>query len=388
MLQKTGREPNLSNAIGIKKRLPWSVSGTIRKGDASTLYSLTLSRSSSISASLTGLKTKMSLAVLDRRGQEIQKVHTSKKQPGVITSELQPGKYYLRVFPYRHNRATRYQLSLSALVSLPSEPTTGVAANATVNEKEEISSARVSPTRNITLNTQPSLSVTKKTVVFYGEVVRITNSLLKAEDLEQSPDSLTYSIVQLPVNGNLFVSNVKLNNGDQFTQADIDNGLLTYSNYLPSSTNITASIFDDAKTQVARPIDSVLYSGSLSGLSSGVFSLGGNSAESLTFSDSTLGSNSFKSLGTGENALSVDELRKQFKEIGLLIDKLYKQSEDKRSEETKRSDEVILWGDYEVRLGKLENQGIPRDDKFVFTLTDGQGELVQGKLDFITFSRL
>jgi hypothetical protein len=383
MLQKTERKPNLNNAIGIKKRLPWSVSGIIRKGDASTLYSLTLSSSSSISASLTGLKTKMSLAVLDQRGQEIQKVYTSKKQPGVITSELQPGKYYLRVFPGRNNRATRYQLSLSALVPLPSEPSTSVVANTTMNEKEEIAPVRASPARNITLNTQPSLSVSKKTVIFYGEVVSITNSLLKAEDLEQSPDSLTYSIVRVPVKGNLFVNNTKLNNGDRFTQADIDNGLLTYSNYLPSPTNITARIFSDAKTQVDQPINSVLSSGSLSGLSSSVPWLEANSTGNLNFSDSSLAStssmffqsNSFKTLDAGETTPSVDELRKQFEKIKLLVDELYK-----RAEETKIFDEAELY--------KLESQGISKNDEFVFSLSDGQGGLVQEKFDFIILPKL
>jgi len=57
----------------------------------------------------------------------------------------------------------------------------------------------------------------------------ITSDDLKVEDNNNSASELKYTIVYLPSNGQLKLNNSNLNVGAQFTQADIDNGNITYT---------------------------------------------------------------------------------------------------------------------------------------------------------------
>ncbi len=56
----------------------------------------------------------------------------------------------------------------------------------------------------------------------------IAQSNLEATDIEQSASQLTYTINTKPANGILRLSGTALNNGDTYTQQDINNGNLTY----------------------------------------------------------------------------------------------------------------------------------------------------------------
>ena len=65
-----------------------------------------------------------------------------------------------------------------------------------------------------------------------GTNAGIPNSLLKAEDANNSAAQLTYTVVTAPQHGELKVNfGAALQPGAQFTQADLDNGLLRYYDY-------------------------------------------------------------------------------------------------------------------------------------------------------------
>lgn len=63
-----------------------------------------------------------------------------------------------------------------------------------------------------------------------GETVVIGPGALTAVDPDHDPDELTYTIVNPTDHGQIFLNGVSLGAGDTFTQADINNGLVTYEN--------------------------------------------------------------------------------------------------------------------------------------------------------------
>lgn len=64
-----------------------------------------------------------------------------------------------------------------------------------------------------------------------GTNTPINVNFLKAEDSNNSAEQLLFTLITVPQNGLLKNNNVSLQVGSQFTQADIDNGLLVYFDY-------------------------------------------------------------------------------------------------------------------------------------------------------------
>jgi len=64
-----------------------------------------------------------------------------------------------------------------------------------------------------------------------GTNTPINAGFLKAEDTNNTADQLLFTLVTVPKNGLLKNNNASLQIGSQFTQADIDNGLLVYFDY-------------------------------------------------------------------------------------------------------------------------------------------------------------
>ncbi|MCZ8190879.1 MAG: Ig-like domain-containing protein [Microcystis sp. LE19-338.1B] len=61
-----------------------------------------------------------------------------------------------------------------------------------------------------------------------GQTKLINNTVLKAVETNKQPIDIIYTLTDLPDNGQLILSTNTLKLGDTFSQADIDNGLLTY----------------------------------------------------------------------------------------------------------------------------------------------------------------
>ncbi|CCI03457.1 Calx-beta domain-containing protein [Microcystis aeruginosa] len=61
-----------------------------------------------------------------------------------------------------------------------------------------------------------------------GQAKLINNTVLKAVETNKLPTDIIYTLTDLPDNGQLILSTNTLKVGDTFTQANLDNGLLTY----------------------------------------------------------------------------------------------------------------------------------------------------------------
>ncbi|TRT44375.1 MAG: tandem-95 repeat protein, partial [Microcystis aeruginosa Ma_QC_C_20070703_M131] len=61
-----------------------------------------------------------------------------------------------------------------------------------------------------------------------GQTKLINNTVLKAVETNKQPTDIIYTLTDLPDNGQLILSTNILKLGDTFTQANLDNGLLTY----------------------------------------------------------------------------------------------------------------------------------------------------------------
>jgi hypothetical protein len=86
--------------------------------DPRDLYQVKLSDRSSFNASLIGLSTKVSLALLNDRGRVIQRIN--RKQAPALQRTMEAGTYYLQVQRQKGN--TRYRLNLAATALKSSSP--------------------------------------------------------------------------------------------------------------------------------------------------------------------------------------------------------------------------------------------------------------------------
>ncbi|MGJ3251885.1 MAG: cadherin-like domain-containing protein [Elainellaceae cyanobacterium] len=112
-----------------------------------------------------------------------------------ISETLESGIYYIRVFTPRPRDNTRYRLRVKA-----------------------------NP------NTSPVLITNRGASLPTGTQALISGNLLKTVDLEQSSRELFYTLTRLPTDGILQFDSTPLRIGDQFTQADINAGRLSYFN--------------------------------------------------------------------------------------------------------------------------------------------------------------
>ncbi len=77
----------------------------------------------------------------------------------------------------------------------------------------------------------PLLVINSPLTVQNSNSATIGESLLKAEDPDNGPTELVFTLMSLPVHGQLQVNGAVATVGGQFTQADINNGGLRYYDY-------------------------------------------------------------------------------------------------------------------------------------------------------------
>ncbi|MEL6833889.1 MAG: T9SS type A sorting domain-containing protein [Bacteroidota bacterium] len=77
-------------------------------------------------------------------------------------------------------------------------------------------------------STPPFLLTNEMLLVPHNTSEIITNAYLEASDDMSSADEIFFTLTDMPNEGMLFLNGVMLNLGDSFTQADIDDGLLSY----------------------------------------------------------------------------------------------------------------------------------------------------------------
>lgn len=83
---------------------------------------------------------------------------------------------------------------------------------------------------NVALNA-PLLVTNNPLTLPSGSNAAITEGLLKAEDPNNTPQQLTYTVMTLPANGELNINGLTAQVGDQFTQAEISSGAVRYYDY-------------------------------------------------------------------------------------------------------------------------------------------------------------
>jgi sugar lactone lactonase YvrE len=84
------------------------------------------------------------------------------------------------------------------------------------------------------------LAVNTGATIDEGSTLYLGSDMLRAEDEDDLPDQLIYTVVTAPLSGQLLRNFAPLQAGDLFTQADIDAGLITY---VHSGDNSTADSF-------------------------------------------------------------------------------------------------------------------------------------------------
>ena len=143
-------------------------------------------------------------------------------------------------------------LTLASGTAVPAEGTTattgpftvtlsGLQANTTYYYKAYVTNAfgtAYGDPYSFTTGSPPALAVnTGLTVNKNSPAVTVTNALLKATDPEQGAAALTFTVGTAPAKGTLKKSGSAVTAGGTFTQADIDNNLITYT----PNTNTTGS---------------------------------------------------------------------------------------------------------------------------------------------------
>ncbi len=169
-----------------------SLKGEIGSKNRKDIYQFRQNSRSSFDLRLSQLRANASIALLNAQG----KVIASSQRPGRskehINTILESGIYYVRVTS-RGRRGTRYQLDLFSQPIVPALLRAGL-----------------------------SLS--------QGGTAVLSPTLLNTASTGQSTDEIVYTLTRLPRAGRLALKGKSLGVNEQFTQTDIDNGHLSYTN--------------------------------------------------------------------------------------------------------------------------------------------------------------
>ncbi|MBD2357452.1 VCBS repeat-containing protein [Tolypothrix sp. FACHB-123] len=79
------------------------------------------------------------------------------------------------------------------------------------------------------VNDLPTIKTNQNVVLLAGETQLIDTNLLEVTDADNIPSEVTFEILELPVNGQLLLSGQPLQVGSQFSQQDIDESKLSYT---------------------------------------------------------------------------------------------------------------------------------------------------------------
>ncbi|HIK14585.1 MAG TPA: tandem-95 repeat protein, partial [Leptolyngbyaceae cyanobacterium M33_DOE_097] len=166
-----------------------SFAGAIGTGDLNDYYQFSIGNTSLVQLDLTGLTNNLDLELISSTGTTIQLANQPGNTAELISRTLSAGTYYARVF------------------------STGVASSYNLA---------------FNINNLPSVATNLPLTVDEGGLGTIGTAVLQVTDAEDTAPSLTYTITNAPTSGNLLLNGVTLAGALTFTQADIDNNLLTY----------------------------------------------------------------------------------------------------------------------------------------------------------------
>lgn len=100
---------------------------------------------------------------------------------------------------------------------------------AVINEKGEPIASNAMPVKVVIDNTAPVFVNINDCPLYREDTVNLNRDILYVKDQEQGPEGLAYEVLATPRYGNLCLLESKvLKQGSHFTQADIDNGNISY----------------------------------------------------------------------------------------------------------------------------------------------------------------
>jgi parallel beta-helix repeat protein len=105
----------------------------------------------------------------------------------------------------------------------------------TLLDSQGASVTQLSPIEVTAVNDTPTWKSLGTLLVDQGKSVALSNAQAQAFDVEDGAEKLTYLLSALPKNGSLEMNGVALSLGASFTQADINNGAISYRNINSSS---------------------------------------------------------------------------------------------------------------------------------------------------------
>jgi len=98
----------------------------------------------------------------------------------------------------------------------------------TVNVTDSVTPGPAAPSDAPT-NTQPTPGGSNTASLLEGEIVTLTQGMLDASDSEQSAEEIVYRVESLAASGDIRLNGERLRVGQSFTQADINNGDVTFA---------------------------------------------------------------------------------------------------------------------------------------------------------------
>jgi len=210
-----------------------SATGLVNLKQKSRVYKFTLTGSSSFNSTLTKLKDNADLRLLNASGKVLIQSQKPGKRSETLNATLDSGTYFVRVSlgkVGKQTKGTRFQLTLTSNI---------ISSNPSPSPKP-IPGPNTPPVLggSLTLNTARGGAIPVSTV--------LTKGLLNTTDAQQGSAQLTYTLTALPKQGSVFRNGIALGLGSKFTQADIDNGFVSYQEQsvftLPNGSNVNHSV--------------------------------------------------------------------------------------------------------------------------------------------------
>ena len=168
---------------------------TINGGDAEDVYQFTVGSPTQLNLTLSGPNGSALLGAVNMRlsnsSNTVAQDSTAAGGFSTIARLIPAGTYFIRATPGAAGATVAYDLRLDA-------------------------------------NNLPVLATNRPLVVSEGLAQAITSTLLRVTDENNTADQITFSVATLPGRGNLLIDGSSITTGSIFTQADINNGRLSY----------------------------------------------------------------------------------------------------------------------------------------------------------------
>lgn len=179
---------------------PIDISGRLGK-KKDVFYKFKLGRSSDVYVTLSDFSQGVDLDIqlLNKKNRVLSQSTNSGGQSESIATTLKQGEYFVRVLNKRNKGKPSFRL------------------------------------RAATTDQSPSFDFHELTVQ-RGQSTQLTSNNLKVSSKLQATDQLRYTITKIPRNGVLKLNGVALGSGGNFTQADLEQGRITYQSNNPGIT--------------------------------------------------------------------------------------------------------------------------------------------------------